>query len=325
MSSMQNNSRNINTSPTKRRIYHDVIKARGQTDYAISNKENKDPKPSTENVATSSDDIKDEIDESLLKETSDLLHKPYNFSRPHKRKIEDHVGELRKRTLWSVLALVIGGVLGYRFQDEIISFLVKPLGQQLFYSSPTGGLDFLVKICLFFGFLLAIPVIVYNLFKFIEPAIPSHVSYKMWKILLVSVVLALMGASFAYFVSLPSALYFLSNFNNEQVTSLISAQEYFNFVILYIGGFAALFQMPLLFHFANKITPLQPKKLIKKQRLVILGSFIIAAILTPTPDPFNQTLMAAPIIALYQTSVGVVWKENQNSKKQRRTSSKRYA
>lgn len=313
MKPKNNNSKDRNVQ-FKRRKYHDVIKRRNLTINSPANTNHENPKQSNHKSTKNHTIAKEDIDESLLKETSELLHKPYNFIRPHKRKIEDHVSELRRRALWSVIALIIGGVLGYRFQNEIISFLVKPLGQQLFYSSPTGGLDFLVKICLFFGFLLAIPVIVYNLFKFIEPAIPPHVSYKMWKLLLVSILLALAGASFAYFISLPSALYFLSNFNNEQVTSLISAQEYFNFVILYIGGFAALFQMPLLFHFANKITPLQPKKLIKKQRVVILLSFIIAAILTPTPDPFNQTIMAAPIIALYQTSVGVVWKENSKRK-----------
>jgi sec-independent protein translocase protein TatC len=257
----------------------------------------------------------DDIDEVLLKEASSNLHKPYNFSRPLKKTIEEHVNELRKRALWCVIALIIGGIIGYKYQDQIIAFLVKPLGQQLFYSSPTGGLDFLVKICLFFGFLLAIPVIVYNLFRFIEPAIPGKVSYKVWRVVVISVLLAIAGASFAYFVSLPAALYFLNNISNEQVTSLISAQEYFNFVMLYMGGFAALFQMPLIFSFVNKVTPMSPKKLIKKQRVVILASFIIAAILTPTPDPINQVLMAAPIIGLYQTSVGVVWRDNKRDNK----------
>lgn len=235
--------------------------------------------------------------------------------------VERHVDELRRRGLYCIVALTLGGLVGYRFQNEIIAWLVKPLGQQLFYTSPTGGFDFLIKICLFFGFLLAIPVIIYNIIRFLAPAVPKRVSYSTSKILIISIILALCGVAFAYFISLPSALYFLNNFTNDQVQSLISAQEYFNFVMIYLAGFAVLFQMPLIFAFVNKITPLKPQSLIKKQRLVILVSFIIAAILTPTPDPMNQTLMAIPIIGLYQTSIGVVWQDN---KRTRRKDAKRY-
>ncbi len=235
--------------------------------------------------------------------------------RGEKITIEAHINELRQRVLWCTLALMAGGAIGYRYNQQIIEFLVKPLGQQLFYTSPTGGFDFLIKICIFFGFLLAIPVIIYNIFRFIEPSVPGHVSFKIWRLVIASILLALAGAAFAYYVSLPAALYFLNNFNSEQISSLISAQEYFNFVILYIGGFAALFQMPLIFLFINKITPLKPASLLKKQRTVILVSFLIAAVLTPTPDPLNQTIMAVPIIGLYQASVAVVWQDGMRKKR----------
>lgn len=247
-----------------------------------------------------------DVDETTLSDVSKKMYKPHYFKHAHKLPMMDHVGELRRRALWCLIALLIGGVLGYRYQDQIIAWLVKPLGQQLFYTSPTGGFDFLIKICLFFGFILAVPVIIYNLFKFISPAIPPHITYSFFKIIVVSILLALAGVAFAYFVSLPAALHFLNNFSNDQVSSLINAQEYFNFVMLYMAGFALLFQMPLVFSFINKVKPLKPARLLKQQRVVILISFIVAAILTPTPDPINQALMAAPIIALYQTSIGVV-------------------
>lgn len=260
-----------------------------------------------------------DVDETTLSDVSKKMYKPHYFKHAHKLPMMDHVGELRRRALWCLIALLIGGVLGYRYQDQIIAWLVKPLGQQLFYTSPTGGFDFLIKICLFFGFILAVPVIIYNLFKFISPAIPPHITYSFFKIIVVSILLALAGVAFAYFVSLPAALHFLNNFSNDQVSSLINAQEYFNFVMLYMAGFALLFQMPLVFSFINKVKPLKPARLLKQQRVVILISFIVAAILTPTPDPINQALMAAPIIALYQTSIGVVWRDNkrQPSKKKR--------
>lgn len=232
-----------------------------------------------------------------------------------KQAVGAHLDELRRRLLFCVSALVFGGAVGYQYQTEIITWLVRPLGQQLFYTSPTGGFDFLIKICLFFGFLLAVPVIIYNVIQFLAPAVPRRIRYSVSRLLVLSIMLALAGVSFAYYISLPAALHFLNNFTNEQISSLISAQEYFNFVMIYLAGFAVLFQMPLLFSFINKITPLKPALLMQKQRMVILVSFIIAAILTPTPDPMNQTIMAVPIIGLYQVSVGVVWQSN---KRQRR-------
>lgn len=260
-------------------------------------------------------------DETVLEDVSKAMYKPNHYKYAQKMAMNDHIAEFRRRALWCMLALFIGGIIGYKYQAQIIVWLVKPLGQQLFYTSPTGGFDFLIKICLFFGFILAVPVIIYNFFKYISPAIPAHITYSFVKIIVVSIVSALAGVAFAYFVSLPAALHFLSNFSNQQVTSLISAQEYFNFVMLYMAGFALLFQMPLVFSFINKVKPLKPARLLKQQRVVILVSFIIAAVLTPTPDPINQTLMAAPIIALYQTSIGVVWRENKrkDSKKMRNT------
>ncbi len=284
----------------------------------------------------------DILEEDLLKEISSQMKpkpqkvkkskrhrsykKPKEKSTPDKRQtVERHIDELRRRALNCVIALILGGLIGYHFQEQIIAWLVKPLGQQLFYTSPAGGFDFLIKICLFFGFLLAIPVIIFNFIKFVAPAIPKRVSYSTAKILLASIALAIGGVLFAYFISLPAALHFLNNFTNSQIQSLISAQEYFNFVMIYLAGFAALFQMPLIFIFINKVTPLKPQSLMKKQRVVILASFIIAAILTPTPDPINQTLMAAPIIGLYQTSVGVVWQENKRARRRAKKQQKKEA
>lgn len=246
------------------------------------------------------------------------LEQKDNKQDPEKLTIAEHISEFRKRLLWSILALLSGGALGYAYHNEIVSLLVKPLNQQLYYTSPTGGFDFLIKTCLFFGFLLTVPIVVYNLLKFIAPAIPSHITYKTSKILVVSSCLAVAGVAFAYYVSLPAALHFLNNFSTGSVTSLISANEYFTFVMIYMAGFAALFQMPLILAFINKVTPLTPHLMMQKQRFVILGSFIVAAILTPTPDPVNQTLMAVPIIMLYQSSIGVVWHANKRTRKKRK-------
>jgi sec-independent protein translocase protein TatC len=209
--------------------------------------------------------------------------------------------------------LLVGGLIGYYLQDGIISLLVKPLGQKLVYFSPTGGFEFLIKVCLFFGFLVSVPMGVYQLIRFIAPAIPRKYVIKSGRILVLSSLLASLGVLFAYIVSLPAALHFLNSFSNRNIESLISANEYSNFVMIYLAGFAALFQMPLIFWATNHLKPLRASALMRQQRWVILISFIVAAILTPTPDPINQTLMAVPIILLYQVSVAVIWFANRRN------------
>lgn len=223
-----------------------------------------------------------------------------------KKPFIEHVHELQKRLTWSVLALAIGGAVAYNFYQPLLDLVQRPLGQTLYYTSPTGGFSFLFKICLAAGFVLALPVILYHVFGFLGPLLrrrqrASIVAYTMW-----SINLAYAGVLFAYFVSLPAALHFLAKFGGAGVQSLITVDEYFNFALAYLAGFALLFQLPLVILFFNKIKPLKPAKMMGAQRFVILISFIVAAILTPTPDPFNQLLMAAPAIILYQVGIVMV-------------------
>lgn len=226
---------------------------------------------------------------------------------PGRQPFYAHLAELRNRVFAVAASLVGGGVVGYIFREEVKDLLIRPLGQTLYYSSPTGGFDFIFRICLFFGLALAVPTLIYQLLRFVEPIIPKRSRFMMFKFMLASVVLCAAGVSFAYFISLPAALDFLNKFSTSEIKALISADQYFSFIMTYLIGFMLLFQLPLLLVLIHKVTPLDPGGLMKHQRVVILFSFIVAAILTPTPDPMNQSLMAAPMIGLYQISVGSVW------------------
>jgi sec-independent protein translocase protein TatC len=155
--------------------------------------------------------------------------------------------------------------------------------------------------------IVSIPVATYNLLRFVEPALPPKVSSRIAGVTLLSCLLSLLGIAFAYYISLPAALIFLSEFSTESVQSLISANEYFSFVTRYLGGFALVFQLPLALITINRITPLRPGTLMRKQGVVLLLSFLVAAVLTPTPDPINQAIMAAPIVILYQFAVLWIW------------------
>ncbi len=225
-----------------------------------------------------------------------------------------HVQELRQRLFIWALSALVGGAVGYFLSDKIQTMLIEPLNQPLFYTSPTGGFDFLIRICIFFGILTSVPVFVYHLLKFIEPTLAKKTRFLIVKLLLASVVLAGIGITFAYLVSLPAALHFLNDFGNSQIKSLISTDAYMSFVMVYLAGYAILFQVPLILLFINRAKPLKPKKLMGAQRYVVLGSFVVAAVLTPTPDPINQGIMAGPMIALYELSIILIWLANRGRK-----------
>lgn len=235
-----------------------------------------------------------------------------------KQPMFEHVRELRKRLFISASVIGIFGVVGYTFHERLLVVLQQPLGQKLFYTSPTGGFSFVFKTCFFFGVLVALPVIIYHICRFLGPVVSTSSKRLFVSVIFWSVMLATGGVAFAYMISLPAALNFLTNFGGPNIESLITADEYFNFALTYLVGFALLFQLPLIILFINRIKPLGPSKMMKMQRYIIVLSFIVAAVLTPTPDPFNQLLMAAPAIVLYQVAVVMVIAVNFKARRKQR-------
>jgi sec-independent protein translocase protein TatC len=222
----------------------------------------------------------------------------------------EHLLELRQKILFYLVALLIGSMIGYFLSGQVVEILIKPLNQPLYYSSPSGGLEIVVKTSLLFGFLVSIPVFLYQIFNFFEPAI-GNVSSK-WILLFftLSCILAAVGIGIGYFLILPATLNFLINFGYDQVKPLISASDYFSFIMIYLVVFALLFQIPLIMFLLNKIISLKPRELLRFLKFIIPGSFIFAAIVTPTLDIVNQTILALPIILLYILSIGLIWFAN---------------
>lgn len=221
----------------------------------------------------------------------------------------DHLRELRRRFAYIAATVVVGGIAAYAFEHQIIDILLRPSdGQQLIYTSPMGGMNFLFTVCLNIGLLVATPVIVYQLLAFMRPLM--HETTK--RFLLLSAVaagaLALVGALFGYFLGLPSALHFLLNqFTSDQVQPLITVQSYTQFVALYLLGSALMFQLPLIMLLINRIKPLKPQSLLKYERHVAAGSIIVALIINPSPRPADQLYMAVPLFLSYQAAIFLLW------------------
>lgn len=227
-----------------------------------------------------------------------------------------HVDELRRLIVRPLLVMALITGLAFWKGQWVVDLLQKPLKQTLYYSSPIGGFTFIFQVAIVCGLIVALPFFIRSLIKFLEPIMPKITGRRLLLYLFSSICLAALGVACGYLVSMPAALHFLNGFESTNLKPLISANEYLSFTLVYLAGFAALFQLPLVIIIINRIKPLKPSQLMKYQRWMILGSFIAAAILTPTPDIVNQLIFAAPIIILYEVSVVLVWVINLKRKPQ---------
>ena len=220
----------------------------------------------------------------------------------------EHIHEVRGRLMWIVASLVVASTIGYQFRELLVGIIVAPLhGEKLIYLNPGGGFSFIFNICLYFGALVTIPVIMYHLYSFLQPVIGRRSRRLMTGIVLISILLAAIGIGFGYLLVIPGAIHFLGGFAGDTVVANLTTDAYLNFTVMHLFGMAALFQLPLLLFIIDHIRPLPPGMLFRLQRWVIAGSIIAAAVITPTPDPANLFLVALPIIGIYQLGVIIVW------------------
>jgi sec-independent protein translocase protein TatC len=202
---------------------------------------------------------------------------------------------------------ILGACLAYNFQDQVIHAVLAPLkGEKLVYLNPAGGFSFIFMVSVYAGFALAMPVLIQQLYAFVRPALPGNAQKKSVMLILGGFFLLIAGVAFGYYVAVPNALTFLYSFADQYINASLTADSYLNFVIAYTLGIGIIFQIPLLLLLINSIKPLTPGGLMRSERWVILISFIIAAIITPTPDPINQTIVAGPVIIVYQIGVVII-------------------
>lgn len=219
----------------------------------------------------------------------------------------DHIRELQMRLLASVSVLVAAGVAVYFIYEPLLTLLRSPLNAPLYYSTPAGSFAFVMKICFMGALVITIPVIIYNLIMFIKPVFEKEVAIKrIYTTAALSLVFAATGAIFAFTCILPGTLHFFAGFQVSGLNALISADSYLNFVTNVIITFIIMFQIPLLIGFIDSIKPLSPKKLLKMEKWVILGSLIIALLVPFTFDVITSLLVALPIVALYNISIAIV-------------------
>ncbi|WP_459774409.1 twin-arginine translocase subunit TatC [Aquifex pyrophilus] len=222
--------------------------------------------------------------------------------------LTEHLRELRYRLIVSIVAFLIGSGVSFYFAKNVFEVLKRPVMEsypdvELITLSPTEPLFILIKISLAVGFILASPVILYQMWRFIEPALYSHEKRMFIPLLLGSITLFLLGALFAYFVVLPLALKFLLGLGFSQLlaTPYLSVDMYVSFVLKMVIAFGIAFQMPIVLYVLQKAGIVTPEQLSRFRKYFIVIAFLIGAIIAP--DVSTQVLMAIPLILLYEISV----------------------
>lgn len=235
----------------------------------------------------------------------------------------DHLEELRWRLIKALLAMVACSILSFVFIQEMFDFLVRPYRRavqllattgggaeiaqdsRLVFLGPSAGFMIYLKLALTAGLILALPVIFYQLWKFVVPGLLSKERQIVPRFTIAATMCFLSGAAFCYFLVLPYGLSFLLGFQTKDLVAMITIEEYFGFVTTILLVFGVLFEMPVLSYLLARLGILTPEFLRQKRRYGIVTIFILAAVLTPTVDAFTQILLAVPLLALYEVSIWV--------------------
>jgi sec-independent protein translocase protein TatC len=227
--------------------------------------------------------------------------------------LTQHLGELRTRIIRSVLAVIVGIIVMLAFYDQVLEFMRKPyeklcrenpgkLTCELQFIGPLEGFTTRLSICTYGGIILALPVILWQIWRFIVPAL--HAKEKKYAIpfILSSVILFLMGAAVAYFTLTP-ALDFLISWAGDDVRANFQVSKYVSLFGLMVAAFGITFLFPVLLVFLQLVGVLTPQTLMKQWRYAIVIIFVIAALITPSGDPYSMMAMAAPMSIFYGISV----------------------
>lgn len=219
----------------------------------------------------------------------------------------DHLDELRKRLMYIIVSVIIGSAIAGIFIEPLMNgILLKPAIEanlDLQNLRVFGKPMLYFKVILISGVIIAFPFILFQIWKFVEPAL--YAAERGWarRITFFTTFCFLSGITFSYLVMIPSMLEFSANFGTDNIKNLIDINDYWGFIMLMILSAGVFFEMPMVSFVLSRFGLLTPRFLRKYRRHAIVVILIIAAILTPSPDPFNQLIVATPIYLLYEISI----------------------
>ncbi|HJM33822.1 MAG: twin-arginine translocase subunit TatC [Candidatus Marinimicrobia bacterium] len=226
----------------------------------------------------------------------------------------DHLEELRWRIIKGLLAIIVGSAVSFGFIDQILEILLKPTTATSYRIAlqvlSVQGM-FLIKwfIAFISGFVLAMPVVVYQIWKFVTPGLKINEKRYALPVVLFACISFITGVSFGYLVLIPFSLEFFSGMGAGLVENNFSITYYFSFLTWLLLGAGLVFQLPVLSLFLSAIGVLTPPFMRHYRRHAIVTILILSSFITP-PDPVSMLMMAVPLVVLYEISIGVSWMVN---------------
>jgi sec-independent protein translocase protein TatC len=219
----------------------------------------------------------------------------------------EHLGELRTRIMWSLVSAGVGIVIAFFITDPAMRFISRPLlsmKTELVFTSPTEAFWTWMKVAMVLGIFISMPGILFQVWKFVAPGLHEHEKKYAAPFIIIGSLLFLIGGAFAMLIIIPYASNFLVTFGQEKGWKpMLTVSSYTDFVIKFALAFGVVFELPVVITILSLIGVVTPQFLSRNRKYAILVNFIIAAILTPTPDMINQTLMAGPLCILYEVGI----------------------
>jgi len=225
----------------------------------------------------------------------------------------EHLDELRKRLIRACIALAIGMLVAFAYVDRLADFVLQPTlrmlppGSALIITKPGENFSFYLDVAFIGGLVLAAPFIMFQVWRFIAPGLRVSEKKLVVPFLALSVLGTLGGALFSHYVLYPGMIGFFTTFKSRHVLFMPRIEDTFDLYKNMIVGMVAVFQLPTLVFFLARMRLVTARFLWRNIKYAILIIFIIAAVLTPSADPWNQTVFAAPMIVLYVLSIGIAW------------------
>ncbi|MCX8024410.1 MAG: twin-arginine translocase subunit TatC [Thermanaerothrix sp.] len=232
-----------------------------------------------------------------------LPHPPEAEAGPAAMSLWEHLEELRGRLLKGLIALGLTTTLSFAFGERLIAVLARPIGgvDKLVSIEVTENIGVFMRVSLLAGFILALPFILYQVVAFVLPGLTPRERRGLFTAIPAATVFFIAGVLFAYFVMLPAALPFLISFIGIRTTPRLA--NYYAFVTNLLFWIGVAFETPLVVYVLARLRLVTPRALARQWRIAVIVIAILAAVITPTPDPVNMTLLMVPLLVLYGLSV----------------------
>jgi sec-independent protein translocase protein TatC len=226
----------------------------------------------------------------------------------------DHLEELRWRIIWSLAAIAVGVVAGFFLviKFNLLVWMQGPMlpflhGRRLMNTHPGGGFSIMMQTAIIIGIVIALPVVIYQAWLFLSPALHRHEKKVVLPVILGAVLLFICGAMLAWYFVLPMTLRFLTSMGDEAFDQMISANEYFGFVTSLVLAMGAVFELPIAILALSALGLVTPRFLAKFRRHAVIGSYLVAAIITPGDLFVTSVALMVPLYLLYELSIGLSW------------------